>query len=329
MKNSDENHLIFLEIINCYSPVYDSVLGELFIKHLSQIESINIEKQYVYALNKAIENKIPTNDQKLQSLIKDGLWTKKEEDSLKDNLTFVQGMRDNISREFLLSRRKLLRKELVLTEKKIESLLNKKDYLLGFTAERYARQQYMYHQMKQCFYKDDKFIERFSIEELQDEETYDKIRNIYEGYIKRVNIETIKEITISPFFTNLFYMAGDNAYDFFGKPIVSLTGFQRDLFLYGKYFKNLMGQYGDKLPKDMSENPNDIIEFFEITQNVEKSGILKDDGKDVSTTSIMGATKEDMRLMGIDPAQVKDIGKEIAKSGKGFLSKDDLYKLNG
>ena len=330
MNSYEENHLVFSEIINCYSTSWDESIGEVYIKHPSHLDSIKVEKEYFYALEKAKTQKIPFNIEKEKSIFQQNLWTKQEEDSIKDNLKFIEGMRENISREFLISRRRLLKKELYDCEKRLDSLLMKKDFLMGFTAEKYARQQSIYYQVKNSFYKDEKLIEKFSENELQDEDIYLKLIEIYNKYQKRINQDSIKNIAISPFFANLFYMAGDNAYYFFGLPVVKLTSHQSDLFMNGRYFKSLMEKYGNKLPEEMKQNPNDMIEFFEITQNVEKSGILEDD-KDgnSSASSILGATKEDLRLMGVNPSQIQDIGKEIAKSKTGMLSKDDLYKMMG
>ena len=90
-----------------------------------------------------------------------------------------------------------------------------------------------------------------------------------------------------------------------------------------------MSQYGDKVPESMTESADDMLEFFEITKNVENSGILKDNGTEIGSTSIVGATKEDMKLMGIDQSMIRNLGDDIAKSGKTMLTKEDLMKMRG
>lgn len=328
MKNTEQSHIIFSEIINSYSPISDIHFGELFIKHFSHLESLRIEKQYLFSLNEAKKNNIPTNMERVKSIILDGSWTEKEEENINDTIKFITGIKESVSKEFLLSKRRMLKREISSAEKRLNTLLIKKDFFLGTTAEKFAHRQSTYHQIINSFYLDDKLTIKINPEELEDDNIYNNLLKLYGEYQDRVNQDIIKNISISSFFTNLFHMCADNAYYFYGKPIVQLTNHQSDLFLYGKYFKNLLSQYGDKLPTEMSENPDDMMEFFEISKNVEESGILKEDENGGnSATSIMGATKEDLKIMGIDSSQIRSVADDMKKLGKDFLTKDDLYNL--
>lgn len=328
MKGLDEIYLRFSEIISGFSPVNDDVFGEIFVKHTSYLDSLKTEKQYSYALKDARDKNLPLNSEKVKQLISQGFWATKDENYIDNTLKFINGMKETISKEFLLSKRKMLKKEVDRAEKQLEATILRKDFLLGLTAEKYARRQSIYHQIINSFYLDENLTIRLPEDKLNDDEVYNQLTDIYANYNNKLNIDIIKKIATSSFFINIFNMSGDNAYYFYGKPIVSLTGYQSDLFAYGRYFKGLMQQYGDRLPKEMSENPDDMIEFFEITQNVEKSGILKDDGQNnVAATSIVGATKQDLELMGVNPSQITSISKDLQKSGKTFLSKDELIKL--
>jgi hypothetical protein len=330
MKPNEENYLIFSEIINGYSAIKNHELGEVFIKHASNFELLKSEKHYFYSLKEAVDKNLPTNSKREKDIISQGFWTNREEEKIADTIKFIQGLRENISKEYLLSQRKRLRREVANAEKTLDSLLMKKDYLIGLTAEKYAKRQSIYYQITDSFYKNETLTEKFAPDELNDEEMYEKLCGIYECYNNRINIKTIRSIAISSFFMNLFIMCGDNAYFFYGKPIIQLTNFQSTLFTEGRYFKNLISQYGERIPKEMNDNPEDMMDFFEITHNVEKSGILKDDGSEnVAATSLVGATKEDMILMGIDPSQIRSVSKDMAKLGKSMLNKEDLLKLRG
>ena len=329
MKDSELSHLIFSELINGHSIEYSEKFGELYIKHQSHLDSIKVEKQYSYFYSKAIEQNIPTNNNKEKTILLEGLWTKKEQEDLNNTKEFIRGARENLSREYLFSKRKTWRKEILDSEKHLDALFIKKDYILGSTAEKYANQQAFHYQVVNSFYKDQEFKEKLEIDDTSNNE-YEELVDLYNKYQDKFREESLKKIAISNFFTNLFYMCGDNAYYFYGRPIVNLTNHQTSLFMWGKYFKNLIGQYGDRIPKDMSENVDDTIEWFEITQNAEKSGILKEDeNADGGMGSIIGATKRDMEMLGIDTSRVMNIGKEIGKSGKGHLDKDDLFRMTG
>lgn len=325
----DENlHITFSEIINGYSSEIHDKIGDIFIRHISHLESLKIEKQYLYHLSKAREQNLPSNEKRETEILSEG-WTLKEENDLKDTILFIRGLQDNISKEFLLSKRKIWRKEMYGCEKKLNSLLIKKDYLIGNTSEKYANKQSYYYQIANYMFRDENFSNKIVTEDTNDEQ-YEDLIGIYNKYLQRMDGDSIKRIAISPFFTHIFYMAGDNAYYFYGRPVVNMTKYQSYLFQWGTYFKGLMKNYGDRLPKNMSDNPDDMLEWFEITQNVEKSGILKEDeNADGGAMSIVGATKKDMEMIGIDPSRVVNMGEKIAKSGKGMLTKEDLFAMNG
>ncbi len=72
--------------------------------------------------------------------------------------------------------------------------------------------------------------------------------------------------------------------------------------------------------------PDDMIEWFEINQNVEKSGILKGDDENGGGGSIVGATKKDYEMMGVDMSQMVDMSKKIREAG-GTLNKEQLMKM--
>jgi len=328
VKNQEDSHLVFSEIISSYSIEFSERLGTLYLRHTNHLESLKIEKQYLYFLSKARDQNLPTYSDREKLIYSDG-WTKKEQEDLDNTKTFIQGLRDNISHEYLHSRRKVWRKEIYDAEKRLDALLMKKDYLMGSTAEKYANQQSFHYQVINSFYKDDKLTQKLEIDETSNEE-YEELVKIYHKYQERMGGDAIKKIAISPFFTSIFSMSGDNAYYFYGRPVVNLTNHQTNLFMWGRYFKSLMGQYGDRLPKDMNDNPDDMLEFFEITQNAEKAGVLKEDeNADGGAFSVVGATKKDYDMLGIDTNRIVNMGDKISKSGKNMLSRDDLFAMNG
>jgi hypothetical protein len=327
MKNSEESHLIFSEIINCYTAVQDDKLGQLFIKHSSHLGSISSETKYISSLKEAREKKLPSEKEKLESLKSSGLWPQLKDGQIEDNIRFISSMRDMISKEYLLSKRRMLRKELEDSSKRLNSLIMEKDFFMGLTAERYAQKQSYQIQVIDSFYLNEKLTEKLSIEDCNDDEIFNRLSDIYHNYLLRINIDSIKRVAISRFFSDMFFMCGDNAFYFFGKPIVQLTHHQTNLFLYGKYFKNRMQEYGDKLPPDMADNPDDMMEFFEISKNVSDSKILEDDGKG-GMFMVPGATKEDLKIMGFHPEQISNIGEDLRKSGKSMLTRDDIEKMH-
>ena len=265
--------------------------------------------------------------EKEKEIFKDGIWTAEQENKIKDIKMFIEGMNEHLSKSFLYSKRKIFKKEIYDAEIRLNSLISQKNYFIGKTAESFANDKARYYQILSSFYKDEGLKNKL-IDLIPEEELYIELKELYEKSMQKINGKTIKKISLSPFFYSMYSMCGDNAYYFYGKPISNLTNFQIDLMSYGRYFKDMLSKYGSKIPDEMNEDPDDIMEWLSINQNVESSGILKeDDGQNISSTSITGATKEDLKLMGINPAQIVNMSKEISKHG-GIIDKDAMYKMN-
>jgi hypothetical protein len=140
----------------------------------------------------------------------------------------------------------------------------------------------------------------------------------------------LKRVALSGFFLNNFYLCKENPFTFFGKPVVELTFHQTDLFAYGRYFKHILSEMKSTPPPDMMEDPDKLLDQYNIEQN--KDSVLSPKGKEGTATTIVGATKEDLEALGLkDQAQdgeVIDLNKEAEKKG-GELSMEDLMKLHG
>ncbi len=327
MKDSEQIHLIFSEVVNSHSIEFSEKFGELYLKHPNHLESLKVEKQYLNFLSKARDQNLPSNLEREKVILTDGVWTKKEEEDLNNTKDFIRGLKDNISHEYRYSRRQTWKKEINDAERRLDALWMKRDYLIGSTAEKYANQQSFHYQVINSFYLNESLTEKLEIDDTSNEE-FEELVEIYNKYQKRMGGDNIKKIAVAPFFSNIFSMSGDNAFYFYGKPIVNLTTHQTNLFMWGRYFKSLMGQYGDRLPKSMSEDTDDMLEWFEITQNAEKMGILKeDDNADGGLSSIIGASKKDLEMLGIDTSRVVNMGARMAKEGKTMYSKEDLYNM--
>ena len=118
---------------------------------------------------------------------------------------------------------------------------------------------------------------------------------------------------------------------FYGKPVITLTYHQVELFGYARHFKGLLSDMKTSPPSEYYDDPDKLVEFIEAGKNAEK--ILEKTEKNVkehSALSIVGATEEDIRRMGLQSS--KEIGsvnlsKEASKKD-GNLSMEDLIKIH-
>jgi hypothetical protein len=75
-----------------------------------------------------------------------------------------------------------------------------------------------------------------------------------------------------------------------------LTNYQVNLLSYGLYYKNILSQ--NKVPDDISNNPDKIEEYIKKTKNF-KEAVDRTAGAG-SRIGIVGATSEDFKALGIE-----------------------------
>ncbi len=325
--NPTESRILFSEILNGLSPAHHPFFKNIYIKHFSYCESGALETEYYNYLDIAKSKKLPTYKQQEEYILRELLWTKKDEDNIKDEENLIRVLRENSSKSFLYSKRQQFKSEIKAAELRLHALRLKKDHYIGNTAEQFAHKKLTYYKIVNSYFKDKKLQEPLIIDEDEEnEDNYYELIKLYNFFQDRFSIDNIKKISLSPFFTNLFYMAGDSIYEFYGKPIVELTDYQSNLIMYGKYFKNILSENSNFLPDDVKNNPDELMEWMSIRTNAREQGILKEDDSEGGSMSIVGGTKNDLKVLGLNVPQNNPMTEALKK--KGSLSKEDLYQLS-
>ena len=85
-----------------------------------------------------------------------------------------------------------------------------------------------------------------------------------------------------------------------------------------------------KPPENILDDPEKIVEWFESTKSAKETlDKSKNAGQEGSATSLVGATKEDLKRLGLDnPNETVNLAKKAAEKG-GKLNMDDMMKLHG
>ncbi len=309
------------EIIRGYSSFDSPDFGVFYIKHLTNLDLAEIEYWNNYYLEEAKKNGIPTYEQKSEFIIKNGLWTQKEENKIKDYKKQMDVYESNKGNEFLKSKRIMWAREAEKLGKDIKYLEFKKQSLIKETAESIAAKKSNQVHINKSFFKDKDLTQPCFDKEQFDNLEDDKINllfDIFNDYLSNFNTENLKKLAISPVFLNLFYLSSENIYEFYGKPVVYLTTYQTDLFGFGRYFKNMMSEYQSSIPKEILNDPDKMIEYVELNRNYKKQF---PEEKESDGASLIGANKEDYAVLGI---QVNDSLNKRLKEKGGHLSKSDL-----
>lgn len=328
MKDSSQYQIIFSEILLNFSKVYHSKFGEIYIKHLSYLESGALETQYNIYLSEATKNGVPTFKQRESQVLLEGNWTSKNEAELTSYQTMINNMRSNYSKDFLNSRRKQLKKNIQDNLLELDKLVIKKNFYIGNTAESYANKKITYYRIIHSFFKDSeckiKLIDE-TIEDLDDKD-YLELIELYNKNQDRLGGDNIKKIALSPFFTSLFSLCPDNAYNFYGKPAINLTNYQVILYITGANFRNILSQYGNTLTDDIKSNPDELLDTIEMRQNARDAKIIDDNDDKGGSMSIPGASALDLQKLGIQVTKGNKMQEALKKSG-GILTKEQLIEL--
>lgn len=301
---------IFTEIIRGYSVINLSNFGVIFLKHLGEIDSAEVEIQYDVFYNFALSKGILKQSEKEKSLISSGEWSKENDVKIRDLKFFINRMIESKNKLFRSSDIEKIENEIKNSRNEINLLISKKFSLLGQTAESYASNKINEFYLFNSSYEDasltKKKFSKDQFEELEAVELYEII-NCCNSKIASFSSKRIQTLSLSSLFMNLFNLCDGDAYKFYGKPIHQLTFYQCDLFSNGIYFKKAIENSRVKPPIEMYEDPEEMLKFLTVGANLheiaEKSG-SKTKNKNGRTsgmvaTSIVGASKEDLSKAGI------------------------------
>lgn len=324
MDNIDEYKSIFYEILNGVSSVLHSSFNQIFVKHLSYVELAQFDIKYNLYLDEAKKQGILTFKEKEKEIIKDGLWKENDEIDLEINQKIIQDLSINYSKDYLYSRRKRIKQEIESFQNKISSLKLKKAFFIGQVAEDFANNKTLYYRIVNSFFKD-KNCSDLLIKNDDIEDEYEELQKLYYKIQDKLSQDNIKKISLFPFFLNIYSLCQDNVYSFYGRPIIELSNYQVDLASYGRYFKHILSERQD-IPKDVLNDPNQIMEWLDINENAKKAGIIGDEETSDGSKSIVGGTAEDLKYLGIKTQERFSLRKELDKRG-GKMGAEDLFQL--
>ncbi len=218
----------------------------VFIKHLSPLESAEVDEIYDDSLDRAKKNGLVSKEDKLKEAIDNGLWNAAKEKSIQSyqsDISRLYHAKNNLDSKAHLQS---LNQEISLLEKSWEELMREKFNLTNGCAEDFADNMSNQYQIFISIYKDRDLKERkFSYEDFEylDNEEYLKTLITCKKVLEDLSIETIRKITCSSFFLDSFLLVND-PFNFFLKPIYNLTFYQTKLLKYGGHFKNILTECG-------------------------------------------------------------------------------------
>ena len=322
---------VFKEIVQgCTKAQIDT--ETYYIKHLSALDQVDIDEVKKEYYDEAISRGIPTEKEVLDSLLKEGQWTKKDESQINQLHTFIEQLQKNKTALVLKSDIDRQNKSIQETRAKIQLLSEKRSSLLGVNAEGYAEKRSNdYYIIKSYFHdeelKDPVFPDEEDYNELYAEDVQ-KFVSCYNGTFLSFEELKIQEMILQGFYY-IYFPFSDDTVGFFGSPVVQLTYNQLKLIVYTKIFKNIF-ENNKHIPAKIKKDPQALLDYGSISDEAKEKMKSKLD-KDQDGATLFGATEEDYEYAGLDKPSDKSgisIQKAAEKKG-GTLSMEDLMELSG
>jgi hypothetical protein len=302
--------LIYTETLRGYTRYVSEALDrEIFIKHLGIYDTVNTDEVYERALEKAKENKLPTDEEQKVYLEKQDLWSEKKDLELAQLQIYVSNLQETKSKLFLKSQIDPIKKDIEENKSKMVALEHRKRELLGLTAEAYAAKKTNENYIKAAIFEDKTFTRPALDEEKFNDLSDNDLTEItleYNIATRFLNVDSLKKISILPFFCNYFYLADDNP--------------------------QMATEAKAKPPQAIMDDPEKLLEFYESRKNaeefMEKTNSRSKNPEGSGGSSIVGATKADLEAIGMAPAVGSVDLIDVAAEKGGQLNMQDFIDLH-
>lgn len=314
----DNNSLSSLnvEILRGYSQeVFDE--RSIFIKHSDMYIMGLFDSVYQANLKKAQNEHLPLK--KVAELALKDNWPPEKEEEIKKHKLLIDTNIINKDKAYLPSVKRKFQKEIDNLNESLNKLLREKNAIIGETAESFAERIANRSLVRYTCFSDESLTKPFFNE-------YDNETDVFDLYLAvkaKFDDHAIKTLACSQFIMNYFLACNDNAYNFYGKPVKDLTVYQIALFHHIKHFKYIFSKNDQPIPQSIRENPEKLIEWFEAKENGKR--LLEETKED--NISLVGATDEDIKLLGLEHLKPKNnIAEALTKAG-GSLSMQQMIDM--
>lgn len=307
-----------------------SKINGCFFKHLDIFLSAQTEEVYEEAYLKSNEKGLPTLKQRLIELHLTGKWTEDDITKLEESKSYCSNLRTTMAKMHLKSEREIIKYQIKQAEDKIREEEQKRDELIGLTAESFALRKTNLFLLFLSLHKDEECETRlFKWEDFDDLDDTDLSNHFkdFNDILARFSQENLKKIALLPSYLNPFFLSQDNPYIFYGEPICKLSFYQTEVFSNARYYKKIIEESNNNIPEDVINDPEKLIEWFQINKNAQKL-MEKYENQDNMNMSFVGATKEDLEVLGGAQGKKINLAQEAMKRG-GALTMEDMIKLNG
>lgn len=292
----------------------------LFIKHLDLFDQFDIDNIYYDSYNTYKNGGVPTEEELLAFYVKDGQWSKTDDERADELEEFIEDLKANRSKHINDEYRQQIDEEIKENQRELNKMRAKRAQLFSNSCEEMAGRKLSDYYILKSFYRDDglsnPFFSHGQINNMDDDAIGEYVL-IYNELLKDINEQTIKKISISSSFQS-FYKICDNPESFLRKPAAYLTFYQNILLSYGNVFKNIFIEHGRDIPREIRDDPDGILDFVNQKREVEKRSANKP-----SNTHFMGINSEKRNSLGLGTR--RSFAEQLAH--KDSITKEDIINI--
>ena len=275
--------------------------GNFYIRHLTHVDHLDLDDIQEGFEKTAREQGLADEESRIQYLRKEGLWTEKKDREIFDVQNYLNGMilgRKNIVLPSVLNS---INNQIKEQEAKLIELNKIKYDLIGMTVETYAKKRINDHYIIRSIYKDKEFknplFSELEFDDVEDDEL-NAIIVEYNRVMDNCSDINLKKLAIQDFYQSYYYLCENNFKEFFDRAICNFTFFQIRLANYSRYFSQILsGVDINTLPEKIRGEPEEIVAYLDVKKKgselLDAAGANSDGGM----TSIVGATKEDLKIL--------------------------------
>ena len=314
---------ILFEVFNGFS-VFRSKFGPVYIKHFHALDSSKILINSKRYLEDAKKRGLPTEQEILDDLIKEGMWSEDQDAKIADNKEKIRSRNNVISSIGIPSKLEIYKQETAVIKSETEKLEKEKTSLLGVTAEVYSNKRAQKDFLENLLFLDKDFKNpAFDIAEesnLDKEIEFSKMHKSFFEKFTDINISTmVLSNAYSPYLP-----FSESVIDVFGKPLKDLTAFQVKTISYARSFLNVFKNAQEEIPENVARDPELLLDFSQSKRTSVKNKGSENQGG----TTYLGATKEDIEKMKSEDENTLVLSEEINKKGGG-LNMKQMMELHG
>jgi hypothetical protein len=313
---------LYKDILNGYSYVK---YHKVYIKHFKETDIGEISEIKQNLSYEAREKGLLSEEEKVQLLIDNDLWSVEKEQEIQSLSEQVSNHQQAKTKLFLKAQLASVQRQIDSKTEKLQAILNEKISIVGLTSEKFSDKKSSEQVIRLALFKDEQLkVPLYSEEEYDelDPEESEKYLSIYSEIMGDFSDKTIKMISAASFFMNSLMLCKSNPFIFFGKSVSELTNFQSEIFSNGLSYKSVL-EKGNSPDIEYHTDLEKMIEWYESSGNIQK---VQEKAKDRQGSTMMGASKEELRMMSRGEATV-DLEKFAEQKG-GTLNMEDFISIH-